>query len=138
VNIQVLSKISLPIFFGPQGVGAKPGIDSVALRDGVLNFDVANTGGAHFMLREVDVSGRSAKGETFSLKSNGWYVLPGGRRGFRVALGADDCKRSAEIVIRAISDNAPVETHLKPDSDACGADKQSRFVKIDSATPPPL
>jgi fimbrial chaperone protein len=138
VNIQVLSKISLPIFFAPQGAAAKPALDAVALSDGVLSFDVANTGGAHFMLRQVEVTGHSAGGEAFSLKSNGWYVLPGGRRAYRVVLAAEDCKRSGEIVIRATSDNAPVEAHLKPGAGACGTDKASRFVKIDSAAAPPL
>lgn len=133
VEIQVLSKISLPVFVGGGAAPPRPAVTAPVLKDGVLSFDVANTGPAHFMLRQVTVSGRDAKGESFTLAANGWYVLAGGRRSYRVTLAAADCRRSAEIAILTTSDAGAAEARIPVSADACGGAAESRFLKTGTA-----
>ena len=109
VEIQVLSKISLPVFVAGPNAQPRPAVDTAVLKDGKLTFSVANAGAAHFMLKQVTVTGRSAAGESFALNTNGWYVLAGGRRAFHLALAAADCRRSTEITIKAVGDAGPAE-----------------------------
>lgn len=130
VEIQVLSKISLPVFVADPRAQARPAVAAPILKDGVLSFDIANSGTAHFMLRQVNVAGRDAKGEAFTLASNGWYVLAGGRRSYQVALAAADCRRATEITIKTVSDAGPAEIRLPVAANACGSAAESRFLKI--------
>jgi fimbrial chaperone protein len=135
VEIQVLSKISLPVFIAPPSAQARPAVDAPTLTNGTLSFNVVNAGGAHFMLKQVSVTGRGASGEAFALTTNGWYVLAGGRRTFRLSLAAADCKRASEIVIKTAGDAAPVETRLPITAAACGDARESRLLKTGSAAP---
>ncbi|MHB1205146.1 MAG: fimbrial biogenesis chaperone [Rhodospirillaceae bacterium] len=135
VEIQVLSKISLPVFVAPPTAQARPAVDAPNLAVGTLSFDVVNTGAAHFMLKQVSVTGRGAAGESFSLNTNGWYVLAGGRRSFRLTLAAADCKRTREIFINTTGDAAPAEARLPVPAGACGAASEYRFLKTGSAAP---
>lgn len=129
VEIQVLSKISLPVFVADPRAQGRPAVAAPALKDGVLSFDIANTGTAHFMLRQVNVIGRDAKGDAFTLASNGWYVLAGGRRSYQVALAAGDCRRATEIAIKTVSDAGPAEVRVPVPAGACGSAAESRFLK---------
>lgn len=129
VEIQVLAKISLPVFLTPSGAKAAAAISAPKLENGVLQFDVANTGNARFMLRQVGVIGHDINGETFSLKTTGWYVLAGGRRTFQVALNAADCRRTAEIEIKASGEVNAAATKLPVVSAACGNARETQFLK---------
>jgi fimbrial chaperone protein len=129
VEIQVLAKISLPVFLTPKGAHAVATIGAPRLENGVLHFDVANTGRTRFMLRQVDVIGRDINGEIFSLKTTGWYVLAGGRRTYQVALNAADCSRSAEIEIKASGEMNPASIKLPITSAACGSARETQFLK---------
>lgn len=129
VEIQVLSKISLPVFVADPRAQARPAVAAPVLKDGVLSFDVANTGAAHFMLKQVNVTGRDAKGDAFTLATNGWYVLAGGRRSFHVTLAAADCRRATEIAVKTVSDAGPAEVRLPVAANACGSAAESRFLK---------
>src|SRR5262249_53546710 len=125
VEIQVLSKISLPVFVAAANAQAHPAVSAPVLKDGVLSFDVANTGAAHFMLRQVNVSGRGAAGDAFSLDANGWYVLAGGKRSYHVVLAAADCRRATEIAIKTTGDAGAAETRIPVTPAACGSAGES-------------
>ncbi|MGE4064657.1 MAG: molecular chaperone [Rhodospirillaceae bacterium] len=131
VNIQVLAKISLPIFLTPRNATAKPAIAGLGLENGVLSFDVVNAGSSRTIIRELSVQGRGASGEAFNLKTAGWYVLAGGRRRYQVALNAADCRRASEIAVTAAGDE-PLAVRLPVTPAACGAATESRFLKTAS------
>ena len=135
VQIQVLSKLSLPVFLTGPAAQARPAIEPPRLQNGTLSFDVVNTGAAHFMLKQVNVTGRGAGGDSFSLETKGWYVLAGGRRTFNLALAAADCRKASEIIIKATGDAAPAETRMPVAMNACGEARESRFLKTGAATP---
>lgn len=133
VEIQVLAKISLPVFITPPGAKAVAAIGTPKIENGVLQFDVANTGNTRFMLRQVDVIGHDINGETFSLKTTGWYVLAGGHRSFQVALNAADCRRTAEIEIKASGEMNPASVKLPVTPTACGSARETQFLKAAAA-----
>ncbi len=138
VQIEVLSKISLPVFVAPRESQPKAAVSPPTLKNGILSFDVANAGSAHFVLREVEVTGRASSGESFSVKAPGWYVLAGERQAFEVALSAADCRRASELTVRAMGTMPTAETRMPVAADACGKAPQSQFQKIatSSAAPP--
>lgn len=137
LQIQVLSKISMPIFLTPRGAQAKAVIDTPALQNGQLSFDVANAGTSRFIVRQVDVVGRGASGDSFTLKTPGWYVLAGGRRTYRVALNADDCRRTTQIEITATGEMGPAKATVPVSAAVCGDARESRFIKIEPAPAAP-
>jgi fimbrial chaperone protein len=135
VNIQVLAKVSLPIFLSPRGAGAKPALAGLALENGVLSFEVVNAGSGRFILQDLNVAGRGPAGQAFSLSTPGWYVLAGGRRRYQVALGAAECRRAAEIAVTATGGPVPVQARLPVSPAACGEAADSRFLKTASLAP---
>jgi fimbrial chaperone protein len=135
VNIQVLAKVSLPIFLSPRGAAAKPALDGLTLDNGVLTFDVMNAGSSRFILKDLEVAGRGPNGQAFSLSTPGWYVLAGGRRRYQVALNAAECRRAAEIAITANGGPVPIQARLPVTAAACGAATDTRFLKTASAAP---
>jgi len=75
------------------------------LEQGAVAFDVRNNGNVHFGLQSVKLHGTGSKGEpVFEQQLDGWYVLPGSPRSYRVEVPAASCSQLKKIVIEAQTD----------------------------------
>lgn len=100
LGVQVLTRLSIPIFMGDEASVAKPVIVDQRVEAGALKFAVNNAGESHFRIKKVRLSGRDASGaEAFSTSEAGWYVLGRGQRVYSIPL--EQCERlaSAEVVV---------------------------------------
>jgi fimbrial chaperone protein len=99
-QIQVLTRVGVPIFLQPAKAVVAGRIDAVALRGGRLVFTLANTGNVHLLPQTVRVTGRGDTGEVIlDRQLPGWYVLAAGTRVFALELGRDDCSRLRAVAV---------------------------------------
>ena len=129
-QIQVLTKISIPVFLAAPGGQPALTIEGARIEDGKLAFAIANGGTAHELVRRVEVTGQGKAGPSFDVGENGWYILAGGRRDYRVALAGRDCAATSQIAIAALGEGAKAEAGMQVPvaSSGCAPGEQTRFV----------
>lgn len=136
VQIQVLTKFSVPIFVVPTQTRAEAAVLDASFDQNVLSFTIANPGSAHFVLQRVDVLGEGGA-KPFTVTQKGWYILPGGKRTYHVFLGAEACRDAKSLLIKAVGDGPSAETRVAMPASACGHGV-TRFIETarsDAPTP---
>lgn len=114
--VQVLTRLSLPIFVQPPNPRPKPSI-SVQLEHGKVRVLLANQGNAYFKADSVRVVARSKSGEVLFDKSlRGWYVLAGGQRGYTLEVPDGACASIAQLntTARTEAGEASAEASSEP------------------------
>jgi fimbrial chaperone protein len=119
VQIKVLTKLSIPVFVAPAAPRVDARIEAPALAQGVLSFAVANTGTAHLQFSNIKVAAKGAQGQSFDVATPGWYVLPGGRRLYRVNIASADCRGPQQFTIEAESDAKTVTADFAAPAEGC-------------------
>lgn len=98
--VRVLTKMGVPIFLQPPRTQAQAGLRDLAVRDGVLTFNVRNMGNVHIVPEAVRVHGVNGAGEAVLDKQlDGWYILAGGVRAYEVKLPASECSALTALSI---------------------------------------
>ena len=119
VGVQVLTRLSLPVFAGESATAARPTIADAHVEGGALRLRVINAGEAHFSIRSVHVSGQDASGSTsFDRRESGWYVLGGGERAYTVTL--DGCHTLADLDVEVDTDVSPLRARVPVSASDCG------------------
>lgn len=104
-EVRILTKMGIPIFVQPAKPVAEARIEDVKVEAGALQFRIANSGNAHFSIQRLSINGTTAVGEQVLDRAlDGWYVLAGGHRDYRVDLPAGVCPKLQSVKIRAITD----------------------------------
>ena len=119
-QLQIRTRIGIPIFLQPEDSEIGSRVDSVGARAGILRFSVRNTGNVHVNLRGIRVKGLSPMGSSvFESEEDGWYVLAAGSRDYEVEIPKDRCEQVARFVIEAKVDGATVLGNLEASSASC-------------------
>ncbi len=118
--VRVLTKMGIPIFVRPAKETATASLGELGVRDGALHFTLRNTGTVHFVPQAITVRGLGADGQSvFEQELAAWYVLPGGRRDFDVAMSAADCGRAASVVVEIGLGSTALKESLQTPGGAC-------------------
>ena len=121
-QIQVLTRVGVPIFLQPAKAVVSARIDAVILRGGRLVFTLANTGNVHLLPQTVRVTGRGDTGEVIlDRQLPGWYVLAAGTRVFALELGRDDCSRLRAVAVEVRTARAAFTRQIEAVPAACGS-----------------
>ena len=116
-SIAMLSELKLPIFYAPLHAQIAGTIQGAGVHHGALAFSVANTGTVHFETKHVTVTAFGSNGRVVSARQlDGWYVLPGSRREYRLAL--PNCGDIRAVTISADA-GAHAEQTIDVPADAC-------------------
>lgn len=119
-QLQIRTRMGIPIFLQPDETEVGSRVDSVAARAGMLHFSVRNTGNVHVNLRGVRVKGLGPMGNSlFERESDGWYVLAAGSRDYEIEIPKHGCEHVARFVIEAQVDGATVLENLESSSASC-------------------
>ena len=103
-GIAVTLRFGVPIFLRPAAANVAGELD-LAIKGGVAQVLVKNTGNAHFRLASVNLTALGAGGETLHQQSvDGWYVLTGVQRPYALKLPVDVCARSRSIRVEATAE----------------------------------
>ena len=115
--ITMLSQLQLPIFYAPFSARVSGAIAAASVRERALSFSVVNSGTVHFKTKNLTVTAFGPAGNVvFSKKLDGWYVLPGGQRDYRIALAG--CGGIRAVTISADGGPRAEQTIVVP-ADAC-------------------
>ena len=120
-QIRLLLSVAVPVFVPP--VKPVPGgaVESIELRDGSLNVDIANGGNTHFSYREIMLSGLGPDGsEQFTKKMRGGTLLAGSRKQVSVKVPQEVCARLRELKLLLItSEQSEIKRRLDVSRDDC-------------------
>jgi P pilus assembly chaperone PapD len=120
--VSVRMRADIPVFFGPLVERVAGSIAAATVKNGALDFTVANVGTAHFEAKNVQVAGLgSGMRETFAQDVNAQFVLAGDKREYRVALPRKECSASRALTIRVDADAQHLTQTLDLPPGACGA-----------------
>jgi len=120
-------RMSMPVFIRPKGA-IKPGLPSVTgieIHEGKLAVRVQNRGAVYFMMNGIDATGSKAGKEVYSGKGNGWYVLAGASKLFKLDISRSDCNRMDMLKLVANSRAGKGEASFPVDHGLCAGIKQA-------------
>lgn len=119
-GVQMLTKISLPIFLRPGTATAGAALGDVGLARGVLSFRVLNTGTVHFTPDAVRVRGVGARGEpVIDRQIDAWYLLAGGSRLFTLGVPTPECDRVRSFAIDVTVNGTVLSERLETPGGTC-------------------
>jgi P pilus assembly chaperone PapD len=109
---------NIPIFVAPLNRRTSAQLTDGTITAGSAAFSVANTGTTHVLVSAAHVTGLEA-GEhvAFERDLKGWYVLPGGKRTFTVAL--DHCDQLKVLHIEATAGDAKLQEFIDVHANDC-------------------
>ena len=114
-QVRVLTKMGVPIFVQPPTPIVKGALANVAAGNGTITFDVNNVGNSFFVVNGPTVTGLARTGSaTFTKQQEGWYVLAGGTRHFKLDIPADACASTERIKIDVASSLADDKGNPNP------------------------
>lgn len=126
VSVTILMKVGIPVFLSPDVRPAASGaVRNAVVRNGILSFDVVNTGNVHFSLQRVAVTGKNARGGSV-LETNvpGWYLLAGETRHFTLPLGKSQCLALRSVAVDARTDRGTFTNSFGDLGEQCKAVSQ--------------
>jgi fimbrial chaperone protein len=130
-GIQILTEVSIPIFVQPLQEERAGAIDSMAIVDRNLSFQVRNSGNVHFTIESLTISGLTGGGApAFSRKEKGWYVLAADNRSYSIPLSAAECGNASSIEVSIKTEDYTLDKsliqRLPTSAQACDATAGSR------------
>lgn len=101
LQVQVLTKMSIPIFIQPTQSKISGEIQAIQAQSGKIAFQVKNTGNTHFTAQQVRVKGYGSTLEkpVFDRSTAGWYILSNSTRNFDLEVPKTDCAKVKAITI---------------------------------------
>lgn len=129
-QIRVLLNIGIPIYIEPVAPSFQGEVDKLAMSNGVLSFELKNSGNLHFTARKMVVQGIGADGHTiFSRTANGTRILKGDVREYQLPpITTTQCAAARTIDLQVDTDQGQLKKSLPVTPDACGS-------RIPSAAP---
>jgi fimbrial chaperone protein len=104
-QVQVLTRMSIPIFVAPPSQVVKLSVGSASVRAGRFTFDVRNDGTVHTMLKKVQATAMSkANKPLFSRDLAGWYLLASDVRTFEVEIPRALCGKVSHFEVVTATD----------------------------------
>ena len=104
-EVRILTKMGVPIFLQAPAATAEGRISDLKLTGSDVTFRVANSGTAHFSIQKVHVavSDDSSK-KLLEQDLDGWYVLAGGYREYRLAIPETVCRTATSVSVDVTTD----------------------------------
>ncbi len=100
-QVQVLTRLSIPIFVMPDKPVQDLRVEGLALEKGRASFQLSNAGNVSQRPLEVAIDALDAAGKVVaSERWEGWYVLAGERRAYAWPVPAASCKPVASLSVK--------------------------------------
>jgi fimbrial chaperone protein len=119
--VQVLTRVSLPVFLEPDTAVPAPRIVKAELSNGAVSFRLENAGNVRIRPSEIVADALSADGKAVTRQRwDGWYVLAGGDRAYQWQLPREGCDKVRQVRIEARVDGRPVASAIDAPRGGCG------------------
>jgi fimbrial chaperone protein len=120
-QVQVLTRLSIPVFVRPDTVREDVRVEGLAVEKGSVVFRVVNAGNVTERPESVTVEARDAGGTTVaSTRWEGWYVLSGERREYAWPVPASACKQAASVAVTVKLESRELAARSAVPRGACG------------------
>lgn len=122
VMLKFVLKIGVPIFISPLEQSSDWKITDIKVDTRAAIVTVKNSGNRHIQVGELQVKAMGEDGaELFSGKGQGWYVLGGHTRQFRVDLPEAACTavRKLAVSVAVFKETSESEASVQPDAAQC-------------------
>ena len=119
-QIPVTVRFGVPVFLRPDKPAQRGALAGPTLTRGEVQTEVRNTGNVHFRIGEVRFSGFDASGaETFAQSLEGWYLLSGATRRYRLPVAGDPCRRTVRVRVEVLAEKLRLAEEAPSASDSC-------------------
>ncbi|MBL4775450.1 MAG: molecular chaperone [Mariprofundus sp.] len=114
-------QMSMPVFIKPKGArkAALPMLSGIEVHEGKFSARVLNKGNVYFMLKSLTLTGSKAGQEVYTGKGNGWYILAGASKLFKIDMSQDECNSMDSLKLVAKSKQGNTEASYPIDADIC-------------------
>ena len=119
-QLQILTRMSIPIFEAPPKSHNASEITESRASDGKFSFGVANKGNVHTMVKSLKVSALGTNDQLlFTHELSGWYVLAGGQRVYDIELPKNLCSQIKSIAIRGQTTTSELSHNYRMPPGSC-------------------
>ncbi len=134
MGMKMAVQISIPVFLRPANASQEPSpqLNGISVRNGKLVAWVKNPGIRYLMAKKIDVTGSKADKETYSGTANGWYVLAGINKAFKLKLSRKDCLKMDNIHLSVPTNTGKVDASFPVQKALC--DQMREKVKVAKET----
>ena len=101
MGVRVLTKISIPVFFTPDGATHQLAVEGLTVAKGKFVFHLKNNGNRYAQVQSIDAIGKGESGDVFKGEAKSWYVLAGDDRVYELPVPADQCSKIKELSVTA-------------------------------------
>jgi len=113
-------RLGVPLFVAPRRPRPAPSLKGLALEDGTLGVTIENRGNVRVVVGRMTAAGVETGGTKRVLaEQQGWYVLAGRSRTFRLRLPPESCAASRAIELSADVDGTELAGRLDVDVARC-------------------
>lgn len=113
-------RFSIPVFVQSKGMKATISVAEAGVDDGVANITLSNTGTEHVMVKHLHLTGLNEQQKAlFHKQEKGWYVLPGVKNQFQLALSDQHCQQANSLELAARTSVKTVVTRIEKDQIRC-------------------
>jgi len=116
-QLAIAIRFSVPLFVRPPKEDPRGEIDSLRMEKGQLHVVVRNTGNVHLMVSSI----AATSGALFNAEVNGWYLLPGAKREYQLAVPAEICAKLKKLDVRVKTDRLQFEKSLDITASMCSS-----------------
>jgi fimbrial chaperone protein len=121
-HVQVLARLSIPIFVEPEHPTDDLRIEGLGLADGRASLELVNAGNVAQRPLDVVVEALDAAGASVARERwEGWYVLASGRRGYAWQIPAAACKAVASLKVEVRLEKRVLAATVAAARGACGS-----------------
>ena len=110
--VAVRVRFAVPVFVAPAAAAAAV-LEDLRVKGGELRFRVRNGGKRHLKAESITLY----RGDAVLKQVAGWYVLPGARREFALAVPPEECPGPATLVVKG--EGVELRRELKLDATQC-------------------
>lgn len=115
-QVEVKLRFGVPLFVAPLQPAVTGAIEALKLEKGELSLRVKNTGNRHFRFEKILVqAGDAVLGEV-----QGWYLLPGIDRAYKIPLKAEACAKAGALEISLKAEGLELKQRLDATPAQCG------------------
>jgi fimbrial chaperone protein len=118
--VQVLTRMTLPVFVAPLHPSARASFERVTLEKGKLVFTLRNSGTVRFRATGVRMVARVRTGEkSFERTEPGWYVLGGGERDYEVHVPPEVCAHATSLELHLQAEGVQADASVPVTKSSC-------------------
>jgi fimbrial chaperone protein len=120
-QVQVLTRLSIPLFVRPDNAVVDLRVEGLALEKGRASFRLVNAGNVTQRPLEVTLDALDAAGATVaSERWEGWYLLARDRRAYEWPVPAASCKSVAALSVKVKLEGRELAAKSAAARGACG------------------